>query len=301
MRTRIKPDGRLAYELMYFGASQTGRWSGGGGWNAQNMNRAGCEGVDIRRLIVPPPGQRFIIADYAQIEARVTLFLAGDNTTLDRVREGESVYEAHARATMGFAGRSLKQENPALYALAKARVLGLGFGCGADRFIAVAKMLAGLDLDHAEAVRIVREFRDTNKRIVRRWFHHEENFRACDGGTYFLYLPSGRYLRYFNVNGASMTAATKRGETPEKIFGGRMLENEVQATARDIMAAAWLRLTMANFYVALTVHDEFVIEIPESGAVAAEAAIARILTEPPSWAAGLPLSVSTHIAQEYGK
>ncbi|HRZ13068.1 MAG TPA: DNA polymerase [Kiritimatiellia bacterium] len=301
MRTRIKPDGRLAYELLYFGATQTGRWSGSNGWNAQNLNRADCEGVDIRRLIVPAPGHNFIIADYAQIEARVTLFLAGDTEALEAIRAGQSVYQVHAVKTMAWGGQDLKKENPKLYALAKARVLGLGFGCGAARFVHVAKVLGGITLNFSESERVVREYRRSNSLIVQTWRELEAEFRARDGKTYFMYLPSGRYLRYFDVDAKSMTCSTVRGGHREKIFGGRLLENKVQATARDIMAAAGLRLHDAGYRVVLSVHDELVVEAPANCPLADPRVIAWIMCQPPPWAEVLPLSVETTEAQEYCK
>ena len=302
MRTRIKlQDGRLAYELLYFGATQTGRWSGSNGWNAQNLNRADCEGVDIRSLIVPAPGRQFIIADYSQIEARVTLFLAGDAEALEAIRAGQSVYQVHAAKTMGWRGKDLKKEDPKTYFLAKSRVLGLGFGCGPARFVQVAKVLGGIDLDLAESERVVREYRESNPLIVRLWRTLESDFRAHDGGTYFMYLPSGRYLRYFDLDAKTMTCTTIRGGRREKIFGGRLLENKVQATARDIMAAAWLRLHAAGYRVVLSVHDELVVEAQANCPFADPHAVAWIMCQPPPWASGLPLSVETTEAQEYCK
>ena len=301
MKARMKPDGRLAYELLYFGAMQTGRWSGTNGWNAQNMNRAQCEGVDIRRLIVPARHHKFIIADYAQIEARVTLFLAGDIDTLAAIRAGQSVYQVHAAKTMYWTGENLKKEKPRLYALAKARVLGLGFGCGSARFVQVAKILGGIDLDLAESERVVRAYRESNPQIVALWRSLEEDFRANDGGTYFMYLPSGRYLRYFDVDAATMTCATVRGGKREKVFGGRLLENKVQATARDIMAEAWLRLEKAGFTVVLSVHDELVIEAPDDTMLFTAGQVSQLMCVPPHWAADLPLAVEALEAKEYGK
>ena len=81
MRVRRKQDGRMAYELKYYGATP-GRWSGAGGLNVQNMNRSESEGLDLRKLIVAPEGKTLAVADFSQIEARVLLWLAGDAATL---------------------------------------------------------------------------------------------------------------------------------------------------------------------------------------------------------------------------
>lgn len=123
-------DGRLRYGLKYFGANHTGRWSGDSGWNAQNQPRDEVDGVDVRGLLMADPDHHLVIADYAQIEARVLLWLAGDEDQLQLIREGMCVYEAHARKTMGYTdARSLKQaakDDPAFFKLrqySKARCL----------------------------------------------------------------------------------------------------------------------------------------------------------------------------------
>ncbi|MCP5524104.1 MAG: hypothetical protein H7A46_21410 [Verrucomicrobiales bacterium] len=104
MQTRRMPSGRMAYELKYFGAT-TGRWSGGGGLNLQNLNRGEAEGVDLRRAIVAPPGHKLAVIDYSQIESRVLLYLAGDTEALAMFagNPDADAYEIHARATMGYA------------------------------------------------------------------------------------------------------------------------------------------------------------------------------------------------------
>ena len=122
------PSGRMAYELKYFGAT-TGRWSGGGGLNLQNLNRKTAEGVDLRRAIVAPPGRVLGVVDYSQIESRVLLYLAGDVTALSlfRANPDADAYEIHARSTMGYAeAEPLKaycdRAGSNLRQLAKARV-----------------------------------------------------------------------------------------------------------------------------------------------------------------------------------
>jgi len=123
MIARTRPDGRMPYELKYFGAT-TGRDSGGGGWNCQNIPKGEVAGVDIRNLIEAPDGYTFIICDLAQIEARCLPYLAKDEDTLNLLRSGIDIYEAHARSTMGYADpRPLKQVDPHLRFVAKARCL----------------------------------------------------------------------------------------------------------------------------------------------------------------------------------
>lgn len=106
--------------------------------------------VDIRGMIVAPPGHLIASVDLSQIEPRVLNYLAGNHKLLEEVRKGHAIYEAHARETMNWTGGPLKKENPKLYSLAKARVLGLGYGCGWDKFITVAQTLAGIDITEGD-------------------------------------------------------------------------------------------------------------------------------------------------------
>ncbi|MGN0828102.1 MAG: DNA polymerase [Akkermansia sp.] len=118
----------------------------------QNLHKGEHHGVDMRALFIPRPGHKFVISDLSQIETRVLLYLAGDTTQLEEIAKGTSPYEAHARASMGWTGGKLKEEDPGLYALAKARVLGLGFGCGKVRFSDLAKSMVGIELTPEEAM-----------------------------------------------------------------------------------------------------------------------------------------------------
>src|SRR5690606_32849431 len=158
--------------VKYCGAN-TGRWSGGGGLNMQNLNRSEAEGVDLRRAIVAPPGHVLGVVDFAQIEARTLLYLAGDHHALGMLREHPAldVYEAHARQTMDYAEDELlkafcARTGSGLRQLAKARVLGLGFGCGPEKFVSVAKSMAGLEISLEESKRIVGEYRESNPKVV---------------------------------------------------------------------------------------------------------------------------------------
>lgn len=174
MKSRVMENGRMSYSLLYGGA-HTMRWSGSGGFNMQNISRssqyllksgalemngpvhraiakklkAGATvdelefEINVRSNLVAAEGKKFVVADYAQIEARITPWVAGDTETLALCEKGMSIYEVHARRFMGWTGGRLKDEDPALYLLAKARVLALGFGAGHLKFL----FMAGLYID----------------------------------------------------------------------------------------------------------------------------------------------------------
>lgn len=258
IKSRLNSDGVISYDLMYFGA-HTGRWSGGGGFNMQNMRKDSywrsratnflvvdptqdqrkdgtLEPIDIRSLFVARPGKRMMVADLAQIEPRVLAWMVGDKAMLDNMAAGQSPYEAHARANMGWtlpgslkeAGRT-NVEAKDRYALAKASVLGLGYGCGWKKFIKVAMDMAGLDVTlndpefvpvlndsgvqvrdkdgnpkfesgyGANSKRIVDEFRATNPKITGLWKKLDNDYKASLGSDFEMALPSGRSLVYREV------------------------------------------------------------------------------------------------------
>jgi DNA polymerase bacteriophage-type len=86
-----------------------------------------------------------------------------------------------------------------------------------------------------------------------------------------------------------------------KVYGGLLAENWTQATARDVLASAWLRCDAVGFRPVLSVHDELVFEVPEASAEEDLRRIVRIFEEPVPWAAGLPLRADGKLCSVYGK
>lgn len=263
---RLMPDGCFSFGLKYFGA-HTGRWSGDSGFNMQNLRKVPiyCDDrrlmisddarlkeigkckkgplpgyvsavLDIRKLFIARSGRRLILSDLSQIEPRVLAWLVGDEKMLELMRAGKSPYQSHAEATMGWIRGDMKAlneqgdgESQALYALAKARVLGLGFGCGPEKFITVAQTMAGLDITkddpqfiHAtdkegepifdkegqpvlvsgrgfHSRRVVKEYRESNPKVVALWKKLDQGFKNSEGGDFKVELPSGREMRYGKV------------------------------------------------------------------------------------------------------
>jgi DNA polymerase len=314
MQHRRKPDDRMAYELKYYGATP-GRWSGGGGLNVQNMNRAEIEGLDLRKLIIATDGKLLAVADFSQIEARVLLWLAGDSATLDLLRTNPDMdmYEVHARATMGYASpESLKEycerTGEKTRQLAKARVLGLGFRCGAERFIEVARIMAGLEIDIHDARRIVREYRESNPKIVTLWEALEAACARHEGGDYRLPFPCAsfgdlpRHLIYRDValDSRGGLSAVVCGERVD-LHGGILAENWTQGTARDLLADAWIRCVEAGFAPVLSVHDELVFEVDRTAAHEDLRKITSLMEAVPGWARGLPIRADVKLMERYGK
>lgn len=193
--------------------------------------------LDIRRLIIPRPGCKLISSDLSQIEPRVEAWIVGDTKMLANMAAGKSPYQAHAEAYMDWpAEKDLKKSDKDLYALAKARILGLGFQCGWKKFITVAMNMAQLDITKNDPKEIqkldedgnpmfkldgnpmmesgygftskktVKEYRESNPLIASNdetnpgiWRRLDDLLRASAGGDFKMTLPSGRDLRYPEV------------------------------------------------------------------------------------------------------
>lgn len=336
IRDQTRADGRLRYSLLYFGA-HTGRWSGSGGLNFHNLTkdplcfdaegrclpkgsdpREAAKTVDLRGCIIPAPGKKFIVADLKQIEARVSLWYAEDWVQLESLRGGMDVYEAHARRTMGYdrperledyvESDACPEKDRNLRQIAKARVLGLGYGMGWKRLMEFAKMQLGLILTPQQSKAIVDFYRAANPGIVAMWkrldsamrLHAYRQEKAHTSVPFSVELPSWRSLEYFDVN-SSDDGVRARDEMNGPVthwFGGKLFENLVQATARDVLAEAILRIEAAGHAVVLHVHDEVVVECDPS---VTDEEIHALMTVTPTWAPGLPIDSSVESADRYFK
>lgn len=307
------------YKGNIFITGNSGGGDAGGKFNMQNMPRDIMFGVNLRPIFVSRPGHTLIVCDYSQIEARLLLWRVGDFQMLDRIRRGESIYEAHARIYMGWSGGKLKKEDPKKYALAKSRILGLGYGCSKVKFKGLAKSMCDLDLTEAEAGEQVKAFRDTNQGIVKMWLNHQNGLITSvnqHDPVHEIQLASGRILTYFAPRRIPVKlkgrdgeeyqrdeyyASVVKGEPLHKLYGAKLTENEIQATGRDLVKDGWIALDKAGYNVLFTVHDEYVIEVPDEDVPEALLEIPEILKESSPWAETCPIDFEISSGKHYEK
>jgi DNA polymerase I-like protein with 3'-5' exonuclease and polymerase domains len=311
IQARIMPNGRIRSELFYFGA-HTGRWAGAGGVNLQGLNKLPFEGIDLRSVFVAAPGKKFLICDLSQIEARVLAWLAGDEPSLEAMRRGISIYEAEAinsgMWTPGSDDRPLKKVDPSLYALMKARILGLGFGMGAKRF---TEMLAAepylITMSEEDAQKQVNSFRKTHP-VIRSYWYELENLVFNDAkhfGATAWELNSGRRIFYHDLEiykddegRDSLKAVLQHGTKAKRVWGGVFCENVTQGTARDLLGEIILNVEDCGIPVVLHSHDEIVLEVDQK---ANAADILELIKIPPDWAADLPIDAEMEESPFYKK
>lgn len=278
----------------------------------------------LRGAIVAAPGKVLYVADYASIEARVLLWHADDQDGLDLFRRHEDVYCDMAASIYG---RPITKADKEERQLGKVAVLGLGYQMGAAKFVDSALALGGIviaeDSDDPTAMtarKVVDAYRTKYWRVKELWWAQEKAaIRAvqregvevpCGKVTWvleddFLYctLPSGRRLAYPEPAivpkpvpwGGTKPSLTFMGVNPfnrqwqrQTTYGGSIVENVVQATARDLMAAAMLRCEQSGTYQPiLSVHDEMIAEAIECTGDTKE--FEALMAECPPWAQGIPV------------
>jgi len=293
MQSRVVGDNIMPTELLYFGA-HTGRFSGGGGVNMQNLPGRRENFVNLRRAIKARPGHKLVVIDWSQIEPRLLRWVVKDTRALNLLKQGINMYEAYAIQHFEWKKIGmLKKIDPNLYAMAKAVVLGAGYGCGGVKYRAVAKAMAGLDLTEEEAFKQINLFRRDNPKIVALWNQllFAARLRAQKQQDFKIQLPSGRCLHYFNMNTQpSLRASVYRdGSRVSYLHGGLLTENYIQAIARDVFAEALIRLYDNKINCLFHVHDEYILEVPEGDRERQKKQISQILLESPSWLKDCPL------------
>lgn len=359
MDAAVCEDGRVRGLLQFYGANRTGRWAGRI-VQVQNLPRNYIDTLDLARALVkedktaalklvygnvpdtlsqlirtafiPSHGNRFVVADFSAIEARVIAWLAGESWRQEVFRTHGKIYEASASAMFGVPIERIKKGNPEYVLRAKGKVAELALGYQGSSGALIAMGALNMGLTEEELPDIVARWRQANKRIVALWYAFEEAVKntistgapagvngivfAMEGdlitGQMFLTvrLPSGRKLHYakpqLTVNEIGRRSITYMGVDQEKkrwtqleTYGGKLVENTVQAIARDCLAIALQRLDAAGYRSVMHIHDEVVIDCPENQCDLER--VCKIMGEPIPWAEGLILRADGFLTDYYRK
>ena len=276
----------------------------------------------IRTAFVAKPGCRFIISDFSAIEARVLAWLAGERWRIEVFQTHGKIYEASASAMFHVPIEEITKTSP-LRQKGKISELALGYGGSTGAMTAMGALKMGLSEE--ELPSLVTTWRNANPHITQFWWAVDEAAVKAvrdkkpsrvgrvgfeyTSGILFVTLPSGRKLSYvkpkMGVNKFGREGITYEGIGESKkwmrleTYGPKLVENIVQATSRDILAEAMLRLENAGFDIVCHVHDEVVLEVPNGTSSVEE--INEIMAVNPEWADGLPLNAAGFESPFYKK
>ena len=267
----------------------------------------------IRTAFIASDGCRFVVSDFSAIEARVISWISGEEWRLEAFRSGKDIY-CETASQMYKVPVVKHGENGHLRQKGKVAELACGYQGGIG---AMKRMDKGGTIPEEELQAVVDAWRAANPKIPKLWrtcelaaktaIEEHRTVRINHGiafsyinGNLFIKLPSGRKLCYWDARlkldprdgrdhivYMGVNQETKQwGET--ETYGGKLVENIVQATARDCLAVAMTRVSERGYKIVMHVHDEMIVDVPNEDTGALDV-INACMAEPIDWAPGLPL------------
>ena len=275
----------------------------------------------IRTAFVPKEGYKFFVADFSAIEARVIAWLAGETWRQEVFASHGKIYEASAAQMFHVPIETIKKGS-VLRQKGKIAELALGYGGSVGALIAMGALDMGVPEE--ELAQLVKAWRSSNANIVKLWWDidrfivqavkertrctYRDLIFSYESGILFITLPSGRRLSYvkpkIETNKFERESVTYEGVGEAKkwqrieSYGPKFVENIVQATARDLLADAMMRLNACEYKIVIHCHDEVVIEAPK---VTSLEDVCQIMGMTPGWAPGLKLRADGYVCDYYKK
>ncbi len=274
----------------------------------------------IRTGLIAKRGHTFHVSDFNSIEARVLAWYADEKWALKAFADHGKIYEATASQMFSV---PLDEVDGDLRQKGKVSTLALGYQGSVGALIAMGALDMGLQEEELKP--LVDGWRKANKNIVNFWYSVDKAAKKaitdrgvvksakglrffCKKGFLFIQLPSGRCLSYAKARLAEGEYGPKivyegqgdrAGFSTLDTYGGKLVENIVQATARDILGEAMLRLDAAGYHIVFHVHDEAVAEVPKGESTIEE--MNELMAIVPDWADGLPLGAEGYVTDYYKK
>lgn len=276
----------------------------------------------IRTAFIPKKDHKFIVADFSAIEARVIAWLAGERWRMEVFATHGKIYEASASQMFKVPIDEITKGSP-LRQKGKIAELALGYGGSVRALTAMGALDTGIKEDELKG--LVTAWRQANSNITRFWWDIDNAAikavkdktsvvmgrikLSYESGILFVTLPSGRRLAYvkprielnkfgndaITFEGVGITKKWERIDT----YGPKLVENIVQATARDLLAEAMVRVSEKGYQICMHVHDEIVVEIPKTMDVLND--ICEVMAVAPRWADGLNLRADGYECEYYKK
>ena len=285
----------------------------------------------IRTAFIAAPSNVLIDADFSAIEARVISWLAGEEWRLEVFRTHGKIYEASASQMFGVPLELIKKGNPEYALRQKGKVAELALGYQGSTGALINMGALDMGIPENDLPDIVSRWRDANKRIRDLWYKMNaaavqviqyggavgvnnvvvaREFDVNQGiNCMTITLPSGRKLYYVDpklgVNRWGDASITYMGVNDKnkwgliETYGGKLVENCVQAIARDCLALSIQRLEAAGIPVIFHIHDEVVIDCSPNTTTLEQ--VAGIMSQPVPWAPDLPLNAEGWVGQFFKK
>jgi DNA polymerase len=284
----------------------------------------------VRSAIKAPDGWTFVDADFSSIENRVASWIAGQKDKVELFRQGLDEYKSFASSALY--NVPYEEVTKEMRQISKSAVLGCMFGQGAKGLVEYADGM-GVKLSMGESEKAVKAYRSAYAKVKSAWYDFEgaaisaiknegEAFKIgkvvfkVAKNALWMKLPSGRLICWqapqvedqLTPWGQTKLGITVRNQNTftrkwgrNKLIGSSIFQSSVQATARDMLTEAMLRLDQMGYSVVNSIHDEILILSPESDGEAALQRVIESMTTPPEWAPEFPLAAEGWVGQRYRK
>jgi DNA polymerase len=310
--------GKLPIPLKYYGA-HTGRWAGSDKVNFQNLPSRDKKKKALKNAVEAPQGHKVINCDSSQIEARILVWLAGQDDIVQLYKDNRDVYCEFASTVYN---RTITKADPVERFVGKTCTLGLGYGTGWSKLQHTLKTQPpGADLPDDECQNLVKVYRQLNDKVIKLWANCDKALADManwgeDSKPYYLgehkcllvtkdgiKLPNGLYIHYPELKKEKIDGKDKFMYKSRKgyisLWGGSVVENVVQALARIVVGEQMIKIN-DKYKPVLTVHDAIVCVVPEADLDNATKYITDIMSTAPTWAEGLPVACEAKHGQSYG-
>jgi len=279
----------------------------------------------LRSMLIAGKNKKFVVTDYAQIEARISMWLVQELDALEVFKSGRDIYKIMASTIFNV---PFNEVTKAQRFLGKQAILGLGYQMGAPKFKATCKIF-GVEIPDQLAAKVVKSYRSKYKKIVQNWNATENAaLKALQTGqpqrankvTFYIEgkylkckLPSGQDLHFydphlvrnrfdpqkFSLAYYGVDSKTHKW-TEIPTYGGKLVENIVQSISGDLLRTATVNLESAGWRVVLSIHDELVCEVPDNDDYNVDKMI-KLMCKQQSWADGLPVTGEGYEGQRFKK
>jgi DNA polymerase len=310
--------GLLPIPLKYYGA-HTGRWAGADKVNFQNLPSRDKKKKALKNAVEAPQGHQVINCDSSQIEARILVWLAGQDDIVQLYKDERDVYCEFASTVYN---RTITKADSVERFVGKTCTLGLGYGTGWSKLQHTLKTQPpGADLPDEDCQNLVKVYRRVNDKVIKFWAdcdraladmaNWDETMEPYYLGNHDcllvtkegIKLPNELYIHYPELKKEKIDGKDKFMYKSRKgyisLWGGSVVENVVQALARIVVGEQMIKIN-EHYKPVLTVHDAIVCVVKKDDIDNAMKIITGIMSTPPSWGLDLPIACEAKFGQSYG-
>ena len=310
--------GLLPIPLKYYGA-HTGRWAGADKVNFQNLPSRDKKKKALKNAVEAPQGHQVINCDSSQIEARILVWLAGQDDIVQLYKDERDVYCEFASTVYN---RTITKADSVERFVGKTCTLGLGYGTGWSKLQHTLKTQPpGADLPDEDCQNLVKVYRRVNDKVIKLWAdcdraladmaNWDETMEPYYLGNHDcllvtkegIKLPNELYIHYPELKKEKIDGKDKFMYKSRKgyisLWGGSVVENVVQALARIVVGEQMIKIN-EYYKPVLTVHDAIVCVVKKDDTDNAMKIITGIMSTPPSWGLNLPITCEAKFGQSYG-